>query len=93
MLSILRLGRWRRQLAQKTRRAAFTEVASEIILPIALLVGPPALLQLPFDEFLRATPDLGYWMLVSAIAGVATAMAKAFMASNHYDQEAKPLSA
>jgi len=74
---IVRLKRWREHLPQRPRRAVRIELAREFLIPAALVLGLPRLLELPWREILRSMPDLGAWMVLSIGLGWAVAMYKA----------------
>ena len=47
------------------------EVALELLGLVALLVGVPLLMRVPWAEMLRSSPDLAWWMLTLAALGAA----------------------
>lgn len=73
---ILRLGVWRQRVSLRPRRAVWIELAREFLIPLALLLGLPHVLELPWTEMLHWLPDIGAWMVVAIITGWAVAIHK-----------------
>jgi hypothetical protein len=76
---IFTLKRWRTQLANKTAPKLWLGLGFELFMPIAILFGLPRLLRVPLPEMLRAMPDVGYWLIVSALIGFAVALVKIYV--------------
>jgi|GEM_PF-6340867 len=60
-------------------------------MPIGLLLGLPLLLRLPLTEILRSMPDIGYWLVCSALVGFATAVYKAWLVYQHPNVRRRPV--
>lgn len=68
---LLVLRRWKAAAQQRPRAALMREVALELLGLVALLVGVPLLMRVPWAEMLRSSPDLAWWMLTLAALGAA----------------------
>lgn len=75
--SVLRLRHWRKQFEQRLRRRPLRlgwRLFLELILPVAFLLGFPAMLGLSWLNLVYFNPDLGYWLLgicaISIIVGI-----------------------
>jgi len=73
---ILRLGLWRQRVSLRPRRAVLTELAKEFLIPLALVLGLPYFLELPWTEMLRSLPDIGAWLVLTILAGWTVAIYK-----------------
>lgn len=73
---LLRLKQWRQNLAQRPRRAVIGELAREFLIPLALVVGLPRLLELTWTELLHWMPDVGAWMVLAIALGWSVAIYK-----------------
>jgi len=77
---LVALRRWRSRLATKNRKSLITGLSSDILVPVALLLGLPSILELPWTEVLRSMPDVGYWLIGSSVVGVLAGLWKAVIA-------------
>jgi CubicO group peptidase (beta-lactamase class C family) len=77
---LVALRRWRSRLLTKSRQSLIMGLSTDILLPAALLLGLPAVLDLPWSEVLRSMPDVGYWLIGSSVLGVLTGLWKAVVA-------------
>jgi hypothetical protein len=77
---IVALRRWRAQLAKKSPRSIAVGLGGELLVQVALLLGLPLVLRLPWSEVLRSTPDIGYWLIGTSLIGLVTWLYKAVMA-------------
>ena len=76
---ILRLGQWRQRLSLRPRRAVLAELAREFLIPLALVLGLPHFLELPWTEVLHWLPDIGAWMVLAIVVGWAVAIFKSIV--------------
>ncbi len=77
---LVALRRWRSRLAAKSRLALLSGLSTDILIPVALLLGLPSVLGLPWSEVLRSMPDVGYWLIGSSVLGLLTGLWKAGIA-------------
>lgn len=74
------LRRWGARLASQSRRSVALGLGAELLTPVAVLLGLPYLLRLPFSEVLRSMPDVGYWLIASSLIGLVVGLCKLVIA-------------
>lgn len=77
---LFRLNRWRAQLPQRALRPLVIELVIRLALPVGVLIGLPALLDIPLQEIVRAMPDIGYWLIASTVVGILSGLWKCMVA-------------
>lgn len=82
IMTLARLGRWRRQISARppSAFALWLPIGIELVFPVFLLVGLPALLGLPLTTIQQQLPDLTLWLFVTAGLGLLTGVGKAWIA-------------
>lgn len=84
IMTLARLGRWRRQISTQppSALALWFPIVIELVFPIFLIVGLPALLGLPLTTIQQQLPDVTLWLFVTAFLGLLTGVCKAWLAVN-----------
>jgi len=81
---IFTIKHWRAQLSGKSARSLWLGLGVDLLMPVIVLIGLPRLLRVPLFEMLRAMPDVGYWLIASAVLGFAVALFKMHVVRQHF---------
>ncbi len=86
------LRQWRAKRATRPAARVWLEIATELIIPILMVLLLPGLLALPWNEIWRATPDMATWLWLSVCLSALSGLIKAMLALTSR-QQPRPLAA
>lgn len=82
IMTLARLGHWRRQVSAQPTPALklWLPIVIELVFPVLLLVGLPALLGLPLTTLQQQLLDVTLWLYITAFLGLLIGLGKAWIA-------------
>ncbi|MBC8088257.1 MAG: beta-lactamase family protein [Phycisphaerae bacterium] len=76
VVGLIRIDRWRERQLSRSRAAVRSDIAMELLWPVAIVFVLPRVLGLPWSEFFRGSPDAAWWLAAGASVGIVTAFLK-----------------